>query len=149
MERGLAGLRAIPLTDKIVVFGGRDEKGVTTQGNLFYPSRDLDGEKQWEKFEELPQGRYKFGAASTLDSIYVVGGYLSDEISISQVNPAYIFYDNQWKPLSSVKDFNGRSITMLIANSNLYLLDFEEQINETSLWVLRTLYFDIYIPFIP
>ncbi|MCB2214124.1 LuxR C-terminal-related transcriptional regulator [bacterium] len=149
MEEGLAGLRATTLTDKIVVFGGRNEKGVTSEGKLFYPARDLHGEKQWEKFEALPQGRYQFGVASTLDSIYLVGGILSNERSKSFVNSVYVFYDKNWKPLSSVQNFNGRSISMLISNSNLYVFNNEEQNNETSLWVLRTLFFDIFIPFIP
>ncbi|MDY6868257.1 MAG: LuxR C-terminal-related transcriptional regulator [Chloroflexota bacterium] len=149
MEDGLACLGATTLTDNIVVLGGWNEKGVTSKGKLFYPSRDLNNEKQWEAFNELPQGRYQFGIASTIDSIYVVGGFLSNTKSNSVVNSAYIFFDKKWKSLSTVKNFNNRSITMLTVNSNLYILDYESQNIGTSLWVLRTLFFDIYIPFIP
>ncbi len=149
MNQAVIHSSAVTLSDGIVLIGGQSNSTEVDNVFIYYPSRDNLAEEPWENISNLPDGRYDFGAAALSDSIYIIGGLVGDDPDNSNMNSGYIYYDGDWQPLDTIKDFNGHQMKIQFLNSMLYLLESDELLTKTEFWVFRALYYDIYIPYLP
>ena len=137
--------RAIALSDRIVVLGGKSSNGkLKSEARAYFPSRDATGENPWEDFADLPEGRVGFGAASINDSIYVIGG----EVTGKGESGLFII-ENAWMALPTQVNFSGNQTELAALDSLLYVLQTAPGENQTGLWAYHAYYFSIYIPFVP
>ncbi len=137
---------AVSLTDKIAVLGGRNELEILSLVQVYFPSRDVNGETPWEDFVNLSEERYGFGAASIYDSIYVIGGI--SENGSSEMLPAYQFIDGKWQSIQAFYD-NGLSEAALVPiGSSLFLLSPDMGDQQMEFWHYQAYYFEIFIPIV-
>jgi DNA-binding CsgD family transcriptional regulator/N-acetylneuraminic acid mutarotase len=107
---------------KIHVIGGYDGTHALKINEAYFPPRDGSGEKPWEDFASLPQGRYAMGAANLTGIIYLLGGL--DE----QGKPAepgalqYIAQSNRWMVFDTPPAPVGALPALLASGNFLYIL---------------------------
>ena len=139
------GTRAIALSDRIVVIGGKTDEGeVQSEAWAYFPSRDSSGESPWEEFTNLPEGRAGFGAASINDSIYIFGGELS-----GNGESGLFINGNVWMALPTQEIFAGNNTEVVALNTLLYVVHSSIDNELTELWAYHAFYFSIYLPFAP
>lgn len=137
--------RAVSMTDRIVVVGGKSQEDIYSTSYVYFPSREDNQRTSWEKFVDLPGGRFDFGIGTAIGSIYVIGGYIDDKSSYSSV----FFNGNQWTELITNKDYSEHYVDMLSVNSFFIILDTTKDLSLTSINAFNPLFFDTFLPVIP
>ena len=145
MEAPRIDARAIALSDRIVVMGGKTLNGkVQSEAWAYFPSRESNGESPWDEFTNLPEGRAGFGAASINDSIYIFGGEFS-----GNGESGLFINGNGWMGLPTQETFSGNNTEVVALNTLIYILHPSTNEKLTELWAYHAFYFSIYIPFVP
>ena len=143
----LAGHRydaqAVALTDRIVVLGGRDEGGALKSAWSYFPSRDGGGEDPWERFADLPEARYGFGAASIYESVYLLGGAMAGQGETGLVKTG-----ENWVPLPANRDYSARDLKLVTLDSQLFVIEPEPSLGATKAWLYQAFYYSIFIPIV-
>jgi len=138
---------AVSLIDKIILLGGRDEDTIFQSGEVYYPTRDVNDEKAWEAFVDLPSPRADFGVASIYDAVYVIGGETGD--AHMSGGSGYILTNGAWLELPINQEYvNSESILIPLGNI-LVLLNPSHQDQTTEVWTYEAFYYSIYIPVVP
>jgi DNA-binding CsgD family transcriptional regulator len=117
--RMFAGAAAV--TGKIFVVGGYDGKQALETVLSYYPERDGDGENPWEMDAPLPAGRYAMGIISLADTVYLVGGKVSDPTPL-----AYTVQSDQWTPFENPPKAAGWGLALTGLQNMIYALGGEE-----------------------
>lgn len=134
---------AVALTDRIVVLGGRNPKPLSAAWSYF-PSRDAAGDTPWERFVDLPEARYGFGAAGIYDSVYLLGGQLR-----GQGESGMVITSEEWVTMPVNTEYVGRQVEVVTLDSELFIIDPGMALESTKAWIYQAFYYSIYIPFVP
>jgi len=136
-------LAAVALTDRIVVLGGRGESQPSAAVWSYYPSRDIAGGTPWERFVDLPEPRYGFGAAGIFNSIYILGGHLE-----GRGESGIVLGSETWVAMPVIEEYTGRDVDVVTLGSDLFVIEHGQALEQTKAWRYQV-YYTIYIPFLP
>ncbi|MDY6868856.1 MAG: kelch repeat-containing protein, partial [Chloroflexota bacterium] len=135
---------AVALTDRIVVLGGREDNRSSSATWSYFPSRDVANGSPWERFVDLPEARYGFGAASIYDSIYLLGGEVKGRGELG-----LFIADDAWVSLPVIDEIVGWNVDVVTLDSELFVIDPAADLENTKAWIYQAFYYSIYIPFVP
>lgn len=140
------GAGAVAFNDRIIIMGGLKDESLLISTQVYFPSRDGDGEKPWESYLDLPAGLENLSIANIYDTVYVFGlaGETSDDNQIG-----FVLIDDQWKTLIGTNDFIQEDTQIIPVGSVLYVLNSVEPDTPTEFWVYQAYYYEIYLPIIP
>jgi hypothetical protein len=138
---------AVALADKIVVLGGRNTNGDLKDAKAYFSSRDVNDEKAWEQFDELPFELNKVRVVRISDAIYVFGSETSDFRNEKVLG--IVYSSDEWVSLSTSLSCNNCSINVISPSSLLYIIKVNDELTKSEIWSYQAFYYNIYLPFVP
>jgi hypothetical protein len=106
---------------RILLAGGKNQRGALDAVWVYYPQRDLNGEAAWQPQAALPQARYGMGLAALAGVVYLMGGNTAE----GEPAPPPLSYDplsDTWTAFEVSPQPGGLYPALLAYETHLHLL---------------------------
>ncbi|MBE0685310.1 MAG: hypothetical protein IH585_04860, partial [Anaerolineaceae bacterium] len=120
METTSAYSSAVVLGGQIHLMGGMNKSGVLIDHNVYYPQREMSGEKAWEDAAILPEARYGMNSIVLADMVYIAGGKNSKEELLPVIQ--YLPPRDAWLEVETPPNEIGFLPAVLPYETRLYIL---------------------------